>query len=279
MGCQLLTRTFPCWNCRGLSCSGPLATPNKNKLHVLNKDFENLFPVRYGITVTGKIVLESVWKYFLQGRYAKQVVLQTQPICLYEQREGFRRRIRIAFAPYRGQNPQNREKRVPESKNSRFPPPQKRVLWVKNPHFYTEQALHGKWGFFTRSSLVRGGRKWVFLTPEPSFPDLGVWALVRGNAFLKEGFSFFARSSAPCIPPRHWQKIAKLIPKILKHLSRQKIVNNTCKAILVDVPHKSHDEHHQCILGWCIFCSSLRFWEFVHHPHKNTVPMENVTYR
>ena len=26
MGCQLLTRTFPCWNCRGLSCCSPLAT-------------------------------------------------------------------------------------------------------------------------------------------------------------------------------------------------------------------------------------------------------------
>ena len=27
MGCQLLTRIFPCWNCRGQSCSSPLATP------------------------------------------------------------------------------------------------------------------------------------------------------------------------------------------------------------------------------------------------------------
>ena len=25
VGCQLLTRTFPCWNCRGLSCSSALA--------------------------------------------------------------------------------------------------------------------------------------------------------------------------------------------------------------------------------------------------------------
>ena len=31
MGCQLLTRTFPCWNCRGLSCSSPLATPNSRR--------------------------------------------------------------------------------------------------------------------------------------------------------------------------------------------------------------------------------------------------------
>ena len=31
MGCQLLARTFPCRNCRGLSCSGPLATPKKSQ--------------------------------------------------------------------------------------------------------------------------------------------------------------------------------------------------------------------------------------------------------
>ena len=33
--------------------------------------------------------------------------------------------FRSAFAPYRGQDPQNREKRVPESKKPHFPPPQK----------------------------------------------------------------------------------------------------------------------------------------------------------
>ena len=30
MGCQLLTRTSPCWNCRGLSYRGSLATPDMN---------------------------------------------------------------------------------------------------------------------------------------------------------------------------------------------------------------------------------------------------------
>ena len=43
--------------------------------------------------------------------------------------------FRNSFAPYSGQNPQNREKWVPESKNPHFPPPQKRGLRVKNSPF------------------------------------------------------------------------------------------------------------------------------------------------
>ena len=39
------------------------------------------------------------------------------------------------FAPYRGQKPQNREKRVSESKNPHFPPPQKRASRVKKSPF------------------------------------------------------------------------------------------------------------------------------------------------
>ena len=34
MGCQLLTWTFPCWNCRGLSCSKPLVTPTEGFAHL-----------------------------------------------------------------------------------------------------------------------------------------------------------------------------------------------------------------------------------------------------
>ena len=44
--------------------------------------------------------------------------------------ENFCRFVRLAKASalYRGQNPQNREKRVSGSKNSHFPSPQKRAL-------------------------------------------------------------------------------------------------------------------------------------------------------
>ena len=55
--------------------------------------------------------------------------------------------LRNLFAPYRGRNPQNRERRVSESKNPHFPPPQKRALRVKkSPFLY--RAPQGKWGFF-----------------------------------------------------------------------------------------------------------------------------------
>ena len=39
------------------------------------------------------------------------------------------------FAPYRGQKPQNREKRVSESRNAHFRPPQKRASRVKKSPF------------------------------------------------------------------------------------------------------------------------------------------------
>ena len=44
--------------------------------------------------------------------------------------------VRNSFAPYRGQNLQNREKRVSESKNPHFLPPRKGRPESKNPHVY-----------------------------------------------------------------------------------------------------------------------------------------------
>ena len=57
---------------------------------------------------------------------------------------------------YRGQNPQNREKRVSESKNPHFPPtPEKGVSSQNIPIFYTEQ--HRENGdFLTRNALFLG---------------------------------------------------------------------------------------------------------------------------
>ena len=69
---------------------------------------------------------------------------------------------RNPFAPYRGQQPQYREKRASESKIPHFLPPQKRS---ENPHF-SEQCTKGKNDFetlFSRfsgfSAPVRG--KWI----------------------------------------------------------------------------------------------------------------------
>ena len=92
--------------------------------------------------------------------------------------------IRNAFAPYRGRNPQNREKRVSESKNPHFPPPQKRVFRVKNPHVYTERYKENG-DFLTRNTLFWGGGKWGFLDSETLFPRFwGFRPLSGANAFL-----------------------------------------------------------------------------------------------
>ena len=81
-------------------------------------------------------------------------------------------KFRNAFTPYRGRNPPNPEKRVSESKKKHFPPPQKRVFRVNKSPFSLWCAVK-KWGFLTQSALSLGGKKWVFLMPEPSFPDFG----------------------------------------------------------------------------------------------------------
>ena len=54
--------------------------------------------------------------------------------------------IASPLTPYRGQNPQNQEKRVSGSKNSHFRSPQKRAFWAqKSPFLY--RVPQGKWGF------------------------------------------------------------------------------------------------------------------------------------
>ena len=65
-------------------------------------------------------------------------------------------------APYRGQKPRNREKRVSESKNPHFPPtPEKGVRVKKSP--FPCRAPQGKWGFFdSRRSFLGWGEMGVF---------------------------------------------------------------------------------------------------------------------
>ena len=70
-----------------------------------------------------------------------------------------------ASALYRGQNPQNREKRVSGSKNSHFLMPLKGRFESKNPHFST--GLHKENGdFLTQIALFWGIGKWEFFDPE-----------------------------------------------------------------------------------------------------------------
>ena len=77
--------------------------------------------------------------------------------------------LRNLFAPYRGRNPQNREKRGFGVKN---PPishhPRKGHSESKNPHFYTEHYKE-KGEFSTRSPLFWGGGKRGFFDSETLF--------------------------------------------------------------------------------------------------------------
>ena len=73
--------------------------------------------------------------------------------------------------------PQNREKRVSESKTpiSHHPnkgcSPKKDAPSQKSP--FSCSALCRQRDFLTQSALFWGGGKWGFLTPKPSFPDFG----------------------------------------------------------------------------------------------------------
>ena len=72
-------------------------------------------------------------------------------------------RVRNAFAPYRGQNPQNREQRVSESKIPISHHSRNRSE-SKNPHFYTDHYRKNG-DFLSRNTLFWAGGKWDFLTP------------------------------------------------------------------------------------------------------------------
>ena len=78
-----------------------------------------------------------------------------------------------ASALYRGQNPQNREKRVSGSKNSHFPMHQKRAIWVKKSPFSLWSPVE-KWGFFDSNRPFSDALgKGTFWTPKPKIPDFG----------------------------------------------------------------------------------------------------------
>ena len=103
-------------------------------------------------------------------------------------------------ALYRGQKPQNREKRVSESKNPHFSPPQKWVLRVKkSPFLY--RAPQGKWGFFdSKRPFLGWGEMGVFRLRNPLFLILGgFWPLYRADGFANKNSvqgAFFCRVHA-----------------------------------------------------------------------------------
>ena len=91
-----------------------------------------------------------------------------------------------ASAPYRGQNRENREKRVSGSKNSHFPVSQKEMgaLSQKTPIFLVEPCR--EMGIFWLKAPISGTLgNGSFLTPKPSFPDFRDFDPCRGRTLSK----------------------------------------------------------------------------------------------
>ena len=90
-------------------------------------------------------------------------------------------------ALYRVPKPQNREKRVSESKKPPFLLTPERAFRVKkSPFLYRDP--HAKWDFLTRNALFRGEGKWGFFDSETSFPDFGVLGPRTGRT--PDGYAF-----------------------------------------------------------------------------------------
>ena len=96
-----------------------------------------------------------------------------------------RRWVANASAPYRGQNRQNREKRVSGSKNSHFPVPQKWALWVKKSPFSLWRSVE-KWGFFdSKHPFLGHWEMGVFWPRNPLFPISAILTPVGGRRVRK----------------------------------------------------------------------------------------------
>ena len=111
-------------------------------------------------------------------------------VCIFEQNG-----VAKASAPYRGQNRQNREKRVSGSKNSHFPRvPEMGALSQKIP--ISLQGSTRKMGIFWLKAPISGTLgNGSFLTPKPSFPDFGDFDPCRGRTLSQKwcGFGFGSR--------------------------------------------------------------------------------------
>ena len=85
-------------------------------------------------------------------------------------RFGSRHQICESVRLYRGQKPQNREKRVLESRKPHFPSPHQRACRVKKTIFHVMPCRET--GFLTRTPFCGVKGNGGLLTPKPSFPDL-----------------------------------------------------------------------------------------------------------
>ena len=116
-------------------------------------DLPDMFRVNFGLTSGGRMAIQS-----LQARHLVST-------------------FRNPFAPYRGQNPQDREKRVSESKTPISHHPrkgcsEKGVPSPKIPIFLVVLCIETG-TFWLRAPFFGVVGKGDFLTPKPSFPHFG----------------------------------------------------------------------------------------------------------
>ena len=84
------------------------------------------------------------------------------------------------------QKPQNREKRVSESRKPDFPSLQKRVFRIKKIPISLQSTTWGMAIFWLEHALFWGEGKGAFLPPKPSFPTFGAFYPCTGRT---DGFA------------------------------------------------------------------------------------------
>ena len=115
--------------------------------------------------------------------------------------------IRVAnrSALCRGQEPQNREKRVSESKSAHCPSPQKRAFRVRKSPFSMWCAPCREMGIFWPKRPFLGWGEdlevgFFFDSETLFFPVLGFWFLYRADGFATLRVKKGAEKSVPAVP-------------------------------------------------------------------------------
>ena len=147
-------------------------------------------------------------------------------------------------ALYRGQKPQNREKRGFRSRKTPISPhPRKGCFESKNPHFYTRHHKENG-GFLTRNAHFWGGGKWGFFDSETLFSRFwGFWPLYRADGFATQTLipsicSMWGDQEEPldCDPRALRARNRKKVSKRGVFLGvRRKVSKNTRKSLKIPI--------------------------------------------
>ena len=99
-----------------------------------------------------------------------------------------------------GQNSQIQEKRVSGSRNTHFPSPQKRALWVKKIPIFLVKPFREMGIFWLKAPFSGALRNRSFLTPKPSFPDFGDFDACRKRTRFFKSWGCLGTCASPREP-------------------------------------------------------------------------------